>query len=283
MENFQVSGIISGNGKHSNDCHNTKETMRKFIVLSALALTAACQKNDNADADPPATPELVEVTYQLQSFTDAPFEHISYVAGKYGEKDETGKETKGWDLDAGKGTFIRKVLLKRGKAIEFSANNPTSADFTLSISTKYETATINARDYPNHGQQGHFANVRLENKDGLPEKPAITEMVAVTYEVRSFTDAPFRYVQYREMREHTPGTRGTVSGMWEISGKGTFTKTVYIERGLGAVLSARNLTSGDFVLSISSSYESVSDTGRDYHIPGRPGYQADVSLINSDD
>ncbi|SKA41040.1 hypothetical protein SAMN04488128_105322 [Chitinophaga eiseniae] len=251
--------------------------------MAALALTVACKKDDKT-VEPPVQPELVEVTYQLEAFTDAPFESINYAAGKGGMTDEKGQEVKGWELDAGKGTYIRKTLIKRGKAIVFGASNPTSADFTLSISTKYETARIQAKDYPGAGQPGHYAEIILDNgSDVQEEKPVVTEMVAVTYEVRSFTDAPFRYVQYNEMQENKPGTRGTAFRNWVISGKGTFTKTVYIERGFGAFLSAKNLTSGDFVLSIKTKYESVSDIGRDYHIPGWPGYKADISLHNRED
>lgn len=259
--------------------------MRKYVVLAALALTVACKKEEKAAVEPPAQPELVEVTYELQSFTDAPFELVSYTAGKQGMKDENGNEAKGWKLDAGKGTFIRKVLIKRGKTIGFGAKNATSADFTLRISTRYETATIQAKDYPAHpGDPGHYAEIKLNNGAVVPEeKPAVTEMVAVTYQITSFTDAPFRTIQYNEMHENTPGSRGTAFKSWAISGKGTFTKTVYIERGFGAILSARNLTSGDFVISIKTKYESASDTGRNYHLPDSPGYRADVSLVNKED
>ncbi|NLR63504.1 hypothetical protein HGH92_04215 [Chitinophaga varians] len=116
------------------------------------------------------------------------------------------------------------------------------------------------------------------------EQPTKPEMVAVTYEVQSFTDVQFATVRYNEMHEDRPGNHGTEFKDWAISGKGTFTKTVYIERGFGALLSARNPASGDFILRIKTKYEETSATGKDvYPIPGVDGYLAHAQLLNRAD
>ncbi|NML37683.1 hypothetical protein HHL17_10810 [Chitinophaga sp. G-6-1-13] len=107
------------------------------------------------------------------------------------------------------------------------------------------------------------------------------EMVAVTYQIQSFTDAPFSSIHYSDMHQEQPGSRGTEDKEWIISGKGTFTKTVYIERGFGAWLKAKNLTSGDFILSIKTKYEDTSATGKDFYpIPGVEGYLVHAVLVN---
>jgi len=143
--------------------------MKKYLLLSAMALAVACKKNDNVapiepPVDPPAKPELLEVKYELRAGTKEPFLMVGGSVGKDGLLDENGKKT-GWDTEVRTGMLTRKTFIEKGAGtIVFSAIHLKSDDFSLTITTKYDTVTINAKDYhPGEPRNDHYAQVHINN------------------------------------------------------------------------------------------------------------------------
>lgn len=146
-----------------------KATMKKYLLLAALALTVACKKNDKVAPtvrrdDPPAKPELLEVKYELRAGTVEPFLTVGSSVGKDGLLDENGQKTD-WDTNVKTGILTKKTFVEKGAGtIVFFAIHLKSDDFSLTITTKYDTVTINAKDYhPSEPRNDHYAQVHINN------------------------------------------------------------------------------------------------------------------------
>lgn len=139
--------------------------MKNCLLLSALALTVACKKNDAVKPEEPPKPEMVAVTYEVTSQTAEPFSVIRYSDWRPEETGTEGTALKDWNI-SGTGTFTKTVYIKRGFGAYLTAKHPTSAAWILRITTKYETVMAPgffSDDMPN--RTDHHAFLQIGNRE----------------------------------------------------------------------------------------------------------------------